>query len=66
VALDWSGSIAQLLRAAITALIIIHFLRRIFKVGRQSKLPSAQWRPARRDANQFRDEPPPPENPNLG
>ena len=65
-AADLSGSIAQLLRAALAAFIIIHLLRRIFKAGTQAKVPPAQVRPARRDPNQFRNEPPPPENPLLG
>ena len=63
---DLSGSIAQLLRAALAAFIIIHFLRRIFKAGSQAKGPPGQARSLRRDPSQFRDEPPPPENPHLG
>ena len=63
---DLSGSIAQLLRAALAAFIIIHFLRRLFKAGTQAKVPPAQARPLRRDPSKFRDEPPPPENPHLG
>jgi hypothetical protein len=66
VAADLSGSIAQLLRVALAAFIIIHFLRRIIRVGTQAKIPPGQTRPVRRDANAFRDEPPPPENPHLG
>ena len=63
-AADLSGSIAQLLRVALAAFIIIHFLRRIIWVGTQVKIPPGQARQVRRDA--FRDEPPPPENPHLG
>ena len=65
-AADLSGSIAQLLRVALAAFILIHFLRRIIKVGTQAKVPPGLARPARRDPNAFRDEPPPPENPHLG
>ena len=63
---DLSGSIAQLLRAALAAFIIINFLRRLFKARTQAKVPPGQARPLRRDPSQFRDEPPPPENPHLG
>ena len=63
---DLSGSIAQLLRALVIAFILIHFLRRIFKVRSQGKFPPAQAPRVRRDPNDFRDEPPPPENPHLG
>jgi hypothetical protein len=66
VAGDLSGPIAQLLRVALAAFIIIHFLRRIIRVGTQAKIPPGQARRVRRDANAFRDEPPPPENPHLG
>jgi len=63
---DLSGPIAQLLRVALVALIIIHFLRRIIRVGTQAQIPPGQARRVRRDPNGFRDEPPPPENPHLG
>ena len=65
-AAEWSGPIAQLLRVALAAFIIIHFLRRIVRVGTQAKIPSGQARRVRRDPNAFRDEPPPPGNPHLG
>jgi len=58
-----SGAIAQLLRAALVAFIIIQFLRRIFKAAAQAKVPPGQLPRVRRDPNQFRNEPPPPENP---
>lgn len=63
---DLGGSIAQLLKAALAALVVLHFLFRLFKAGPQAKVPPAQARPLRRDPSQFRDEPPPPENPHLG
>jgi hypothetical protein len=66
VAADVSGSIAQLLRVALAAFILIHFLRRIFKVGAQGPVSPRVARPVRRKADEFRDEPPPPENPHLG
>jgi hypothetical protein len=66
VAADLSGSIAQLLRVAVAAFILIHFLRRIIRVGTQAKVPPGQVRRVRRDPNVFRDEAPPPENPHLG
>ena len=63
---DLSGSIAQLLRVVVIALIIIQFLRRIFKAGAQPKVPQASVRPTQGRKNDFRDVPPPPENPQLG
>jgi hypothetical protein len=66
VAADLSGPIAQLLRVALAALIIIHLLRRVIRVGTQAKNPPGQTHRVRRDPNAFRDEPPPPENPHLG
>jgi hypothetical protein len=67
------------IRLAILALILISFLRRIFKARTQTNIPS----PAKQNANarqgvpqtlfrpqgkknDFRDVPPPPENPELG
>ena len=61
---DLGGSIAQLLRVALAAFILIHFLRRIIKAGTHARVP--QTPRVRRDPNAFRDEPPPPENPHLG
>jgi len=61
-----SGSIAQLLRAALIAFFIISFLRRKFKVAERGPVSPQGARPAKRGANEFRDEPPPPENPHLG
>jgi hypothetical protein len=66
VAVAVSGSIVQLLRIALIAFLIIHFLRRRFKVGARGPAPPQTARPARRRADEFRDEPPPPENPHLG
>lgn len=65
-AADVNGSIAQLLRVALVAFFIIHFLRRILRAGTRAKLPPGQAPRVRRDPNTFRDEPPPPENPHLG
>jgi hypothetical protein len=63
---DMSGAMAQLLRVAVFAFILIQFLRRIFKARTQGKVPPAATRPARGRKNDFRDVPPPPENPELG
>jgi len=63
------------LRIAIFALILLSFLRRILKVKAQRRPPSptmqgspvpptARVRSGRK--NDFRDVPPPPENPELG
>ena len=65
-AADVNGSIAQLLRVALVAFLIIHFLRRILRAKTQAKVPPRQAPRVRRDPNTFRDEPPPPENPHLG
>ncbi len=78
------------LRIAIFALILLSFLRRIFKAKTQGGLPSpakqgglpqtmaqptmtrptmtqpSMMRPSRGRKNDFRDVPPPPENPELG
>ncbi len=63
------------LRIAIFAVILISFLRRIFKIkaqGRspspapQSNFPQIMTRPRQGKKNDFRDVPPPPENPELG
>ncbi len=73
------------LRIAIFALILISFLRRIFKAKTQGGIPSpakqsglpqtmaqptmtqpSMMRPSRGRKNDFRDVPPPPENPELG
>ncbi len=60
---DW----AQWLRLAIFALIFISFVRRIFKArGAQGKVPPRSARPVQGRKNDFRDVPPPPENPELG
>ena len=71
-------------RIAIFALILISFLRRIFKIKAQSRpsapktqnnfpstpmrnsFPSTMARPRQGKKNDFRDVPPPPENPELG
>jgi len=66
VSADVSGSIAQLLRVALVAFLIIHFLRRKFKTGTQAKIPPLLTRPLQGRKNDFRDVPPPPENPNMG
>jgi hypothetical protein len=63
------------LRIAIFALILISFLRRIFKAKAQGRIPSPTnrgnlpqtlARPRQGRKNDFRDVPPPPENPELG
>jgi hypothetical protein len=56
----------QWLRLLIFALILISFLRRIFKAQSRTKLPTTPGRPAQGRKNDFRDVPPPPENPNMG
>ncbi|MFZ3265711.1 MAG: hypothetical protein WA172_17020 [Terriglobales bacterium] len=67
------------LRIAIFALILLSFLRRIFKAKTQGGIPSpakqgslpqtmtrqTMTRPLRGRKNDFRDVPPPPENPEL-
>jgi len=52
-------------RAALVALVIIHFVRRWMKVGARDKATPQNPRPVWRRADEFRDEPPPPENPHL-
>ena len=63
------------LRIAIFAFILLSFLRRIFKLKAQggakpaptAGVPPAQMRrPMQGRKNDFRDIPPPPENPDLG
>jgi len=68
------------LRIAIFALILLSFLRRIFKIKAQGRLsrpapqtnippaniPQRIARPRSARKNDFRDIPPPPENPELG
>jgi hypothetical protein len=61
------------LRIAIFAVILISFLRRIFKIKAQGRPPAPQSnfpqtvpQPRRGKKNDFRDVPPPPENPELG
>ncbi|MFY9673960.1 MAG: hypothetical protein WAK13_05880 [Terriglobales bacterium] len=67
------------LRIAVFAIILLSFLRRIMKMknqgaprlpGQQSKVPSTitptLGRPRSGKKNDFRDVPPPPENPELG
>jgi hypothetical protein len=59
------GEGVQWLRLAVFALILISFLRRIFKAGMRGKTdPRARSVQGRK--NDFRDVPPPPENPELG
>jgi hypothetical protein len=56
----------QWFRLAVIVLILLSFLRRIFKVSTQTKPPSGLARPTHGRKNDFRDIPPPPENPELG
>ncbi len=56
----------QWFNLAVFVLIIFSFVRRILKVNSQKKIPSNLARPARGRKNDFRDVPPPPENPELG
>lgn len=57
----------QWLRLAVFVLILISFARRIFKArGAQSNVPPRMRRPAQGRKNDFRNVPPPPENPELG
>ncbi len=56
----------QWFRLAIFVLILLSFLRRIFKASSQGQAPSRLGRPVQGRKNDFRDVPPPPENPELG
>ncbi len=58
--------LAQWMRLLIFVLIILSFVRRIFKARTQGKVPPTVTRPQRGKKNDFRDVPPPPENPELG
>jgi hypothetical protein len=57
----------QWIRLGVIVLILLSFLRRIFKVNAQRKAsPLGLARPVQGRKNDFRDIPPPPENPELG
>ena len=58
---------AHVIRLLIFAVIIFSFLRRIGKVRTTNKVPPrTTQRPPSTRKNDFRDAPPPPENPELG
>lgn len=56
----------QWFRLAIFVLIFFSFMRRILKAAKQPKTPTNLARPPQGRKNDFRDVPPPPENPELG
>jgi hypothetical protein len=58
--------LAQWFRLLIFVLIIFSFLRRAFKARTQGSAPPTLRRPPQGRKNDFRDVPPPPENPHLG
>jgi hypothetical protein len=57
---------AQWLRFIIFAVIIFSFVRRIMNATKQAKIPTNRIRQPQGRKNDFRDVPPPPENPELG
>lgn len=56
----------QWFRLAIFVLILLSFLRRIFKASMKAKTADPRARSVHGRKNDFRDIPPPPENPELG